>query len=303
MLPYVRSGPLWFYIDVRHCENYWWTNILYINNFYPASSIDICLDVTWYLATLMQFFIISPIFLLLLYHCWKIGLATIAGTMLASIAVIGTLAGIENFNANLIQGIVESSWNIIYVKPYCRINAYLIGIVLGFVLHKKWRLRSYLWIRICFYSVMWVIAIGSCLMIVFGQYKTWNGHPFTKTENVMYFMFSRTVFNIGIALMIYACHNGFGGAINRFPSWSFWVPLSRLAFMAYLFHPFKFVFALMYRTVRFQFIYTDWLLLLLFTAAVVLSYSLALILAVNVKYPLANVENAVYKFIGIKRRK
>ena len=249
----------------------------------------------------MQFFIISPIFLLLLYHCWKIGLATIAGTMLASIAVIGTLAGIENFNANLIQGIAESSRNIIYVKPYCRINAYLIGIVLGFVLYKKWRVRSNLWIRICFYSVMWMIAIGSCLMIVFGQYKTWNGHPFIKTENVMYFMFSRTVFSIGIALMIYACHNGFGGAINKFLSWSFWVPLSRLTFMTYLFHPF--VLTLMYRTMRAQFLYTDWLLILLFAAAVVLSYSLALILAVTMEYPLANVENAVYKFTGIKRRK
>ena len=303
VLPYVGSGPLWFYGDVNLCEKYWWTNILYINNFYPNLFFDQCYVVTWYLASDMQFFIISPIFLLLLYHCWKIGLATIAGTMLASIAVIGTLAGIENPNANVIQDVVttRSSLSIIYEKPYCRINAYLIGIVLGFILHEKWRVRSNLWIRICFYSVMWVIAIGSCLMIVFGQYKTWNGHPFTKTENVMYFMFSRTVFSIGIALIIYACHNGFGGVINKFLSWSFWVPLSRLTFMAYLFH--SVVLTLMYKTMRVRFIYTDWLLILLFAAAVVLSYSLALILAVTVEYPLANVENAVYKLVGMKRRK
>ena len=101
--------------------------------------------------------------------------------------------------------------------------------------------------------------------------------------------------------MIYACHNGFGAVINKFLSWSFWVPLSHLTFMAYLFHPLMFV--LMYRTMRFRFIYTDWMLVILFAAGVVLSYSLALIVAVTVEYPVANVENAVYKFVGMKKRK
>ena len=303
VLPHVGSGPLWIFIDSHYCEKYWWTNILYINNFYPLFLFDQCYSITWYLANDMQFFIISPIFLLLLYQFWKIGLAIIAGTMLASIAVIGTLAGITNANANIVQSVLVSRFAVsnIYEKPYCRINAYMIGIILGFVLYKKWRVRSNLWLRICFYSALWMIAAASCLTIVFGQYKTWNGHPFTKAENVMYFMFSRTVYSIGIALMIYACHNGFGGIINRFLSWSFWIPLSRLTFMAYLSHPI--VLTLMYATMRFRLIYTDRLLILLFAAAVVLSYSLALLLAVTVEYPLANVEKAVYKFIGMKRRK
>ena len=301
VLPHVGSGPLWSYADVRHCEKYWWTSILYINNFYPVSSNDICHNVTWYLSIIMQFFIISPIFLLLLYHCWKIALVTIVGTMLVSIAIIGTLAGIEDFMATLFLQGAKSSWDIIYDKPHCRINAYLIGIVLGFVLYKKWRLRSSLWIRICLYSVIWITAAALCAVIIFGQYNTWRGHPFTKTENVMYYMFGRTGYSIGIALMIYACHNGFGGVINKFLSWSFWVPLSNLTFTAYLFHPL--VFLLMYRTMRFRFIHTDWMLIILFSAAAVLSYSLALIVAVTVEYPVANVEKAVFKFIGVKRRK
>ena len=304
VLQHVGSGPLWSFADVRLCEQYWWTNILYINNFYPVSLLEMCHVVTWYLADIMQFFIISPIFLLLLYHCWKIGLVTIVGTMLASIAVIGTLAGIEDFNANLSQGGLTDSrtrMSIIYEKPYCRINSYLVGVLLGFVLCKKWRLRSNLWIRICIYSIMWIMAAACCSIIIFGQYKTWRGHPFTKTENVMYFMFSRTGYSTGIALMIYACHNGFGGVIDKFLSWNFWVPLSHLTFMAYLFHPI--VYILMYRTLRFQYIYTDWMLIILFAAGVVLTYSLALIVAITVEYPVANMENAVYKFIGTKRRK
>ena len=302
LLPHVGSGPLWFFMDdISHCEKYWWTSFLYINNFYPISmSID-CYSVTWYLSDIIQFFIVSPIFVLLLYHCWRIGFTTIGGIMLASIAIIGTFVGVANINANLFLTFDLTGWDNIYSKPYCRINAYLIGVLLGFVLYKKWRVKCDLWILICFYSLMWIIAIGSCLVIVFGQYKTWNGHPFTKSENIMYFMFSHTVFSTGVALMIYTCHNGFGGVINKLLSFSFWVPLSNLNYMTYLVHPI--VLTLMYRTMRVQFIYTDWLLILLFASAVVLSYSLALILAVTVEYPVANIENAVYKFAGIKRRK
>ena len=312
ILPYVGSGPLWKLLDVARCEKYWWTNILYINNFYPTSFADQCYGVTWYLANDMQFYIISPIFLMLLYHFWKIGLAAIGGTMLASIAVIGILAGINNPDANLLIGQLADSgegrtslgdfaFSNIYEKPYCRINAYLIGIVLGFVLYKKWKVRPNFWVRTWFYSGLWLVATILSATIAFGQYQTWNGHPFSKTENIMYFMFSRTVFSIGIALMIYACHNGFGGIINRFLSWSFWVPPSRLTFMAYLSHPI--VLTLMYSTMRFRFIYTDYFLVVLVVAAVVLSYGLALVLAVTVEYPLANVESAFYKLAGLKRRK
>lgn len=311
--PYVGSGPLWYLPDVHRCEKYWWTNILYINNFYPTSFSDQCYGVTWYLANDMQFYIVSPIFLVLLYYFWKIGLATIAGTMLASIVVIGTLAGIKNPDANLLLGhlggnngegspsLRDYAFSNIYEKPYCRINAYLIGILLGFVLHKKWRVGSNFWIRICFYGGLWIVATACSATIAFGQYQTWNGDPFNKTENVMYFMFGRTVFSIGIALMIYACHNGFGGIINTFLSWSFWIPPSRLTFMAYLAHPM--VLSLMYGTMRFRFIYTNYFLVMLVIPAVVLSYGMALALAVTVEYPLANVESAVYKLAGVRRRK
>ena len=301
LLPHVASGPLWVFMDeVSHCEKYWWTNFLYINNFYPLSISNSCYGVTWYLADVMQFFIISPIFVLLLYHHWKIGFATIGGIMLASIAILSTLVDVADLKVNFIINVDQPNMDIMYVKPHCRINAYLIGILLGFILYKKWRIKcTNLWILICFYSLMWMIAIGSCLIIVFGEYKTWYGHPFTKAENIMYYMFSRTGYSIGIALMIYVCHNGFGGVINKFLSWSFWVPLSKLNYMTYLVHPM--VLILMYRTMRVQLIYTDWLLMFLFGSVVILSYSLALILAITVEYPVANVENAVYKFTGIKR--
>ncbi|XP_065898109.1 nose resistant to fluoxetine protein 6-like [Dysidea avara] len=308
ILPYVGSGPLWIIQDIAYCDKYWWTNILYINNFYPKF-VDQCFAVSWYLANDMQFFIISPLFLMLLYHFWYVGLAVIGGTMVLSFITIGTLAGVKDLNANYAEEFVSSNGliedtefalNNIYARPYCRINAYLVGVVLGFVLYKKWKVPGTFWVRLGIHGALWASAVIFCFLVVYGQYQTWHDHPFNKTENVLYFMFHRTVWSTGIAVVIYLCHNNFGGAINTFLSWGVWVPLSRLTFMAYLSHPI--ILTVMYNTMRSQFTYTQYYLSILVVAAVVLSYSLALAFASFIEYPLANVESAVYKYTGVKRR-
>ena len=56
------DGPAW-----KNCEKYWWTNLLYINNFYPVEFGDECMSWAWYLANDMQFFVISPLILIPLY--------------------------------------------------------------------------------------------------------------------------------------------------------------------------------------------------------------------------------------------
>ena len=36
--PFVDKGPLWQqHLDRETCDDYWWTNLLYINNFYPTN--------------------------------------------------------------------------------------------------------------------------------------------------------------------------------------------------------------------------------------------------------------------------
>ena len=45
LLPYVSDGPNWKREsnDYFHsCKSYWWTNILYINNFYKSLNEQVC---------------------------------------------------------------------------------------------------------------------------------------------------------------------------------------------------------------------------------------------------------------------
>ena len=65
------TEPLTFAIDgsAKACQDYWWANILYINNLVLWKATEVCVGQTWYLSNDMQFYVIAPVFVVLLF--WK----------------------------------------------------------------------------------------------------------------------------------------------------------------------------------------------------------------------------------------
>jgi len=303
IFPHVAFGPIWNFREVHQCGDYWWTNTLFINNFYPTEIHDMCYTATWFLAIEMQLFIFSPIFLYLLYYYWPIGLAIIATTMSASWATVGTIAGVNEYNANQLQhdmkvGVIEASnvYYDIYYKPYYRANAYLIGIIIGFVCFKKWEIPKHPLIRVPVYIGMACFAIGCMLAVIFGLYDTWHGHEFSDFESVFYLTFSGTGWSIAVALLIYICHTGFGFVVNTILSWSFWVPLFRLTISVYLIQVMVVLF--FNGALQAQYFYTDYSLIVYFSCHMVFSYSIAALTSTFVQYPLLNIEKLVVKLCG-----
>jgi peptidoglycan/LPS O-acetylase OafA/YrhL len=49
---YLGNGPIWFGADTGNnpCKDYWWSNMLFINNFVPDGKTSGCLGWSWYLA-------------------------------------------------------------------------------------------------------------------------------------------------------------------------------------------------------------------------------------------------------------
>ena len=113
-------------------------------------------------------------------------------------------------------------------------------------------------------------------------------------------MFSRFAWGVGLAFVTVACHNGYGGVINTFLSMKFWIPLSRLTFSAYLVHPI--VLTVVLDSAREPVHYTDITLAVYAAGAVALSCGAAAIVAVCVEFPLANVEAAFFRAIGLGAR-
>ncbi|GFU10753.1 transposable element Tcb1 transposase [Trichonephila clavipes] len=64
-MAYLGSGPLWNYKETDpNCQAYWWWNLLYFNNFLTAANQ--CIPWSWYLANDMQFYVLSPLFMVTL---------------------------------------------------------------------------------------------------------------------------------------------------------------------------------------------------------------------------------------------
>ena len=43
VMPNMNQGPVWFKLEQMHswCQSYWWTDLLYINNFVPDGARDV----------------------------------------------------------------------------------------------------------------------------------------------------------------------------------------------------------------------------------------------------------------------
>ncbi|ELU05579.1 hypothetical protein CAPTEDRAFT_222179 [Capitella teleta] len=138
---YLGEGPFWQQHNnmVQLCRDNWWQNLLYINNF--SNPMKLCMGHTWYLANDMQFFVLSPLFLIPLF------LKPIVGFVLISLATSASMASviILTLQKDLpiafpslldpVQGanFVEYMTNV-YLPFWARIGPYLIGILLGYAL-------------------------------------------------------------------------------------------------------------------------------------------------------------------------
>ena len=285
----------------KNCDDYWWTNLLYINNIYPRRMRNQCIPWTWSLASDMQFYVIAPLILVPLYYSLKRGLAIIGLLLSFSFIVTGAIAGVNDYSPVSAltplepDGIEQTDG--IYVKPYCRIAPYLVGLILGYILHNRVQLpfagaKKYL----C-YAIMWILATLIFASILFGLYGTWYGHRMSTLENISFYTFTHFAWGIGVALVVFACNNGYGWIINDFLSMKIWVPLSRLTYIVSLVHPI--IIAVILDSTRQVSVYEDTTLLIYTISAIVLSYGAAGILAVFIEFPLANIETTVFKLLDI----
>ena len=109
----------------KMCEQYWYTNLLYINNLVPWKGTGACLGQGWYLANDMQFFLVAPLFIVLLFGTPLLGVLATGGTMVCSAVTAAVITA--HYHLSTYQ---DESW-LLYNKPWIRITPYLVGILGG----------------------------------------------------------------------------------------------------------------------------------------------------------------------------
>ena len=307
---HLLDGPIAIHLSTdpdnqyyKNCDDYWWTNLLYINNIYPRRMRDQCMPWTWSLANDMQFYVIAPLILVPLYYSLKRGLAIIGLLLSFSFIVTGAIAGANDYSPisalKPFEPDGKEQKDGIYVKPYCRIAPYLVGLILGYILHNRVQLPFDGAKKHLCYAIMWILAMLTFASILFGLYGTWYGHRMSKLENIAFYTFTHFAWGIGVALVVFACNNGYGWIINDFLSMKIWVPLSRLTYIVSLVH--VIIIDVILNSARQISVYEDTNLLIYTISVVVLSYGASGILAVLVEFPLANVETIICKLLDMHR--
>ena len=232
LLKFITFQPESIASEVTHgnCQDGWWWNILYINNFQEGGTMKMCLGQTWYMANDMQFFIISPIFI---YSLWR---SKIVGMILGGAAVVASIV-----TPTVISYATEQKYGgnfeDFYIKPWNRFQPYIVGLLLGYVIH---RLKGKkLPVSQVTNLIIWGAAVAVGAAVIYGNSDSAGfsaqRQP-TLLETTFYNGFNRFAWSVAVGWVILACVKGKGGPINQLLSWGAFVPLARLSYCVYLLH-------------------------------------------------------------------
>ncbi|KAF8782074.1 Nose resistant to fluoxetine protein 6 like protein [Argiope bruennichi] len=240
LVPLMGSGPMFedtMEDSIYPCFRYWWRNLLFINNFFNMS--EMCMLHFWYVACDMQLFLVSVVVLLAFMRSEKVGLFMSALIILSSIIYSGVITYTKDLMPTLTVAYTDPEdrsmfFFYTYGNVLSRAGPYFIGILSGYLLIKHRDIKIPKIIQV----VGWCLAIVACGTIIFITSAWFKVYTPSNVELAVYAAFYKVFFTVGIAWMTLCCVTGRGGFINTFLSWKLWVPLSKLAFLIYLIHPY-----------------------------------------------------------------
>lgn len=309
--PSLGNGPWWRTFmtwTTKACQKYWWTNLLYINNFWNFDLDQTCLAWSWYMSTDMQFFLLAIPLVYVIYRWPKIGFSILGVTCVASIAFIIGMS-ITHHLSPLVIHMDDGYRKYLYTKPWARISTFAIGIVGAYLLlaHEERGARAHGFRSLPFIpqwgvvATAWIVSLVLVLAPVFGTLSAYrpNATPWTTAQNTAYLAFSRPVFALGLAIMAHLVMTSRAAvSLKDALSHPVWTPFARLTFGAYLYHPiimFAYYFS-SFRPIEFTgtMIFQNWL------SFTVLSFLAALISFLLIERPTENLESL---FIDIMKHR
>ncbi|XP_076673735.1 nose resistant to fluoxetine protein 6 [Andrena cerasifolii] len=219
-----------YYMSERiacNCPNYWWRNVLYINNFFDWD--ELCLVWSWYLANDMQFYMIGLLLLVVSTRHLRLALGISLGLIIASICTTAYIAYSIDYYPTMDQ--LLNNLTTMYQRPWIRINPFLIGLGTAFLLKK---LNNKLHLSTTAKAAGWTFGVLCNCSILFGM----TNKDVSLAASVIYTALSRTGWGLGMMWLTVACVTNNAGIIGKFLSLPAWVPLSRLTYCVYLTNPF-----------------------------------------------------------------
>ena len=287
------------------CKKYWYSNLLYINNMFPWKPTGICLGQGWYLANDMQFFILAPVFIVLLFWRPLIGLLGTVGSIVSSAVAAAVITAVYHLGPAFTADTNQDDYWLLYNKPWIRIPPYLVGILGGWV-YWKWggvistKVQSLSeWLKVVYAAPLWVVTAAVQYGVVCGLYRDiqevqiHHSNP-SEVDSVLYQSLARIAWSLSLTLQILLCQCGLGGFINSLLSWSGWQILARLTYSVFLLH--IGLMTILFGQLRHPiFLNPDFEFSVLYLGILAISYLSAAVLYLTVEQPIANLEGMTYR--------
>ena len=136
--------------------------------------------------------------------------------------------------------------------------------------------------------VLWAVV---SLLGLFLVYRTHFLPSYDWAEAKLYYTARKAGWGLCLTWVTFSCCRGYGGIVNSFLSWGFWLPISKISFMTYLFHMSLnwYFFLLQSYPVN----YTMWHLTLLFVPQVWLSLLAGLLGSLTLELPAGKIQKII----------
>ncbi|RWS31087.1 Nose resistant to fluoxetine protein 6-like protein [Leptotrombidium deliense] len=238
LIPQLGSGPLWkeyFNYQEGKCRKYWWSTILYINNWFTEDKM--CLLHTWYLSADFQMFLFSLFFVHPMLRRPKLAMVligcTVLGSSLSTAVMTYWRSGAPTVIFNTPSEVeVYKAASTVYTPTVSHVGPYFIGVLLGFLLFQNRNVNM----KPLVVVAVWSAALFALFSVLLSTYFWNSGYEWSPLSASLYAGFHRVIWASSVGWVCFACLTGNGGPINKFLSWKMFVPLSRMSLSIYLMH-------------------------------------------------------------------
>ncbi|XP_052900175.1 O-acyltransferase like protein [Anopheles moucheti] len=213
-------------IDHITCDRFWWRNIFYVNNWFPFT--EMCMIWSWYLANDMQFYVIAIVLLMISSRNFRLAV----GLLFLCLGGSWLLSIYFSLHYRYTYKVADpfESFDILYDKPWQRIGPYIVGMITGYILHRRPNApRIVPPLRL----LLWTISTGILIALIFG---VWNGE-LSVHWTAWYVSVGHTAWGLALMWITLSCCWGYSNFVNGLLSYRGFFPLSRLAYCTYLIHP------------------------------------------------------------------
>ncbi|XP_062544927.1 O-acyltransferase like protein-like isoform X2 [Armigeres subalbatus] len=196
----------------------------------------LCLPHTWYLSVDMQLYLISPLFIYLL---WKFGDRLLFAPLflvLLSILCVFTTFMVNDFvlNPPMTSDREFERDRLTYYPTHARMAVWFCGIAFGYLLFRT-REKRQVPSQIILVGVS-IAATALTAVIMFCAHEIYKPREADPVGDAFYEALHRVAWVLCIMWLIFMCINEHASALGHFLAWTFWQPVARLSYSMYLIH-------------------------------------------------------------------